>query len=85
LSAACPACKLLGYAENEIGRTLSITINGADVELTLAVAGSNFFFLAKIVALDVKLAQKARKSSRKRQTLREAKEKKIDTFYHRWE
>lgn len=47
LSAACPACKLLGYAENEIGRTLSITINGADVELTLAVAGSNFFFSCK--------------------------------------
>lgn len=44
-----------------------------------------FFFFAKIVALDVKLAQKARKSSRERQTLREAKEKKIDTFYYRWE
>lgn len=76
MSVACPACKALGYAENEIGRTLPITINGADVGLTLAVAGSDFFF-AKIVALDVKLAQKARKSSRERQTLREAKEKKL--------
>lgn len=85
MSAACPAYKALGYAENEIGRTLPITINGAEVGLTLAVAGSNFFFLAKIVALDVKLTQRARKSSRKRQTLREATEKKIDTFYHRWE
>lgn len=47
LSVACPACKALGYAENEIGRTLPITINGADVGLTLAVAGSDFFSLQR--------------------------------------